>query len=85
MAIFQARVDIMLRHEINDPQGLAIANGLAELGFDEVQSVRAGKRIDLTLESDDIGSAQHRVSAMADKLLANLTIEDYTVSVTLVD
>ena len=85
MAIFQARVDIMLRHEINDPQGLAIANGLAELGFDEVQSVRAGKRIDLTLESDDIGAAQHRVSEMADKLLANLTIEDYTVSVTLVD
>ena len=85
MAIFQARVDIMLRHEINDPQGLAIANGLAELGFDEVQSVRAGKRIDLTLESDDIVSAQHRVSEMADKLLANLTIEDYTVSVTLVD
>ena len=85
MAIFQARVDIMLRHEINDPQGLAIANGLAELGFDDVQSVRAGKRIDLTLESDDIGSAQDRVSEMADKLLANLTIEDYTVSVTLVD
>ena len=85
MAIFQARVDIMLRHEINDPQGLAIANGLAELGFDEVQSVRAGKRIDLTLESDDIRSAQERVNEMADKLLANLTIEDYTVSVTLVD
>ena len=85
MATFQARVDIMLRHEINDPQGLAIANGLAELGFDEIQSVRAGKRIDLTLESDDIGSAQNRVSEMADKLLANLTIEDYTVSVPLVD
>ena len=85
MATFQARVDIMLRHEINDPQGLAIANGLAELGFNEVQSVRAGKRIDLTLESDDIGSALDIVSEMADKLLANLTIEDYTVSVTLVD
>ena len=78
---FLVRVDVMLRQEINDPQGLAIANGLRELGYREVSKVRAGKRIDLELIADDAESAIFKADSMANELLANLVIEDYSITI----
>tara|TARA_B110000263_G_scaffold68017_1_gene58979 strand:+ start:171 stop:422 length:252 start_codon:yes stop_codon:yes gene_type:complete len=78
---FLVRVDVMLRQEINDPQGLAIANGLRELGYREVSKVRAGKRIDLELTADNAESAISKADSMANELLANLVIEDYSITI----
>ncbi|MEE2875127.1 MAG: phosphoribosylformylglycinamidine synthase subunit PurS [Chloroflexota bacterium] len=78
---FLVRVDVMLRQEINDPQGLAIANGLRELGYPEVSKVRAGKRIDLELDADSAESAISKADSMANELLANLVIEDYFITI----
>ena len=77
---FSVRVDVMLRQEINDPQGLAIANGLRELGYHGVSKVRAGKRIDLQLRAENAEDAITKADSMASSLLANLVIEDYSIT-----
>ena len=40
-------VEVMLKPEILDPQGQAVANALSRLGVNGVQSVRIGKRIEI--------------------------------------
>ena len=74
-------VQIMLRRDVLDPQGKAIANALAALGFSGIGEVRQGKVIELELtESDPVGTRQ-QVEAMCKQLLANPVIEDYTIEV----
>jgi phosphoribosylformylglycinamidine synthase len=71
-------VDVTLKPEILDPQGQAVANALPALGFTGVESVRVGKHFEIELAGDvDVA----RVSAMAEKLLANPVIEDFAVKV----
>lgn len=77
MANFLARVYVYLKPTVNDPQGLTIAHGLRSLGFDEVESVRAGKYIEVRLAAENAEAAGQRVDAMCDKLLANSVIESY--------
>lgn len=71
-------VDVMLKPEILDPQGQAVANALPRLGVAGVQSVRIGKRIEIEFAgAADLDQAQE----IADKLLANPVIEEFTVRV----
>jgi phosphoribosylformylglycinamidine synthase PurS subunit len=71
-------VEVMLKPEILDPQGQAVANALSRLGVNGVQSVRIGKRVEIEFTADpDLEQARH----IADTLLANPVIEDYTVRV----
>ena len=74
-----AIVTVTLRPGILDPQGLAIAQGLASLGHTGVQSVRVGKVFHIELEDAD--DAKARVEQMSKDLLANPVIEDFTVEV----
>lgn len=78
---FQARVDVMLKPGISDPQGLTIERALPALGYTHVEGVRVGKRIDLTLEADSEEDARARVSEMCERLLANTVIESYEVTI----
>ncbi len=71
-------VDVMLKPEILDPQGQAVANALPRLGVSGIESVRIGKRIEIEFSGEaDLTQA----SEIADKLLANPVIEDFTVRV----
>jgi phosphoribosylformylglycinamidine synthase PurS subunit len=71
-------VDVMLKPEILDPQGQAVATALPRLGVSGVESVRIGKRIEI----DFVGEADlEQARAIADKLLANPVIEDFTVRI----
>jgi phosphoribosylformylglycinamidine synthase len=71
-------VDVMLKPEILDPQGQAVANALPRLGVSGIESVRIGKRIEIEfVDEADLDRAQE----IADKLLANPIIEDFTVRV----
>jgi phosphoribosylformylglycinamidine synthase len=68
----------MLKPEILDPQGQAVANALPQLGLPEVSSVRIGKRIELEFAGEpDLDGAR----TIADQLLANPVIETFTVRV----
>ena len=71
-------VDVMLKPEILDPQGQAVANALPRLGVTGVTSVRIGKRIEIEFSGEpDLEHARQ----IADKLLANPVIEDFTVRI----
>ena len=74
-------VDVMLKPEILDPQGQAIIGALGRLGFAGVTSVRQGKRFEIELEGDVDDAALAQVRRLADTLLANPVIEDYSVRV----
>ena len=72
-------VDVMLKPEILDPQGQAVLNALPSLGFEGVESVRVGKHFEIEVAgAPDL----ERVRKMAETLLANPVIEDFTVSLT---
>ena len=75
----KARVHIMLKNGVLDPQGEAVRHALATLGFEGVQGVRQGKVIELDLIETERAAAEKRVGEMCDKLLANTVIETYHV------
>ena len=81
MASYLAKVYVSLKPTVNDPQGLTIADGLRSLGFGEVESVRAGKYLEIRLSAASASEAGQRVDAMCDKLLANPIIESYRYDV----
>jgi len=74
-------VDVMLKPEILDPQGQAIVRTLPDLGFSGVAAVRQGKHFELDMEGEPDAALLDRVRAMADALLANPVIEEYTVRI----
>jgi phosphoribosylformylglycinamidine synthase PurS subunit len=76
-----ARVHVLLKPVVNDPQGQAIQGGLKSLGFDAVQRVRAGKYFEIQVDARDAAEAERQAEEMCRKLLANPVIEDYRVAV----
>ena len=81
MTTYLASIRVMLKPLVNDPQGLAVAGGLRDLGYDGVQSVRVGKRIELTLDAPDREAAEAAAREMCERLLANPVIEDFALDV----
>jgi phosphoribosylformylglycinamidine synthase len=71
-------VDVMLKPEILDPQGQAVANALPRLGVSTISSVRIGRRIEIEFDGEpDLDTARE----IADKLLANPVIEEFSLRV----
>ena len=77
----KARVHVMLKNGVLDPQGEAVRHALGSLGFDGVEGVRQGKVIELDLEQSDAASAEAEVARMCEELLANTVIERYEVEI----
>jgi phosphoribosylformylglycinamidine synthase subunit PurS len=75
----RARVHIMPKDGVLDPQGKAIAHALAALGFAGITEVRQGKVIDLDLAETDPARARASVDAMCRQLLANTVVESFRV------
>lgn len=72
----KARVHVMLKNGVLDPQGEAVRHALGALGFGGVEGVRQGKVIELELAE---GTSEATVTEMCEKLLANTVIESYTI------
>ena len=75
----KARVHIMPKPGVLDPQGKAIAHALGSLGFAGVSDVRQGKVIDLEIAEADPARARAAVDDMCRRLLANTVIESYQI------
>ena len=76
-----AKIHITLKKDVLDPQGKVVANSLNALGFENVQDVRQGKYIEVTIDEQDTDIAKQKLNQMCEKLLANLVIEDYSVEI----
>jgi phosphoribosylformylglycinamidine synthase len=78
---YRARVDVRLEANVNDPQGNAVREGLHSLGHADVEAVRIGKIVELTLRAEDPQAARERVDRMCHELLANPVIESFVIEV----
>jgi phosphoribosylformylglycinamidine synthase len=81
LPVLKAKVHVTLKNGVLDPQGKAIGNALAALGFTGVGDVRQGKFIELDLDETDPAAAETKVREMCEKLLANTVIENYRIDI----
>ncbi|WP_414584369.1 phosphoribosylformylglycinamidine synthase subunit PurS [Scytonema sp. PCC 10023] len=82
---YLAKIFVTLRPSVLDPAGVAVQSGLKQLGYDNVEQVRIGKYIELTLISTDEGTARQNLDRMCDQMLANPVIENYHFDLTEVE
>lgn len=78
---FVAHINIMPLKELLDPQGKAVNSSLHNLGLTQIQNVRVGKHITLNVEAKDKAEAEVMVTDACKKLLANLVMESFEVSI----
>jgi phosphoribosylformylglycinamidine synthase len=74
---YQARIYVTLRPSVLDPAGAAVRSGITHLGFQNVNDVRIGKYIEVSLNSSDENTARAELDQICDQLLANPVIENY--------
>jgi len=74
-------VEVMLKPEILDPQGQAVAAALPRLGFTFAQSVRQGKRFEIEVAGEPTPAMLADVERAAEEFLANTVIESFVVKV----
>lgn len=75
--MIKATVYVTIKESVLDPQGNAVQGALHSMGFQEVNQVRIGKYMEITLDTTDRSEAESRLKEMCEKLLANTVIEDY--------
>lgn len=77
LIFYSARIYVTLRPSVLDPAGTAVQAGLAHLGYTNVDGLRIGKYIELSLTATDEAAARQQLDRMCDQLLANPVIETY--------
>lgn len=77
----KARIEVMLKDGVLDPQGEAVRVALGSMGFGGVGGVRQGKLIELELAETDPDKARAEAEKMCEALLANTVIESYRVEI----
>ena len=75
----KARIKIMLKNGVLDPQGEAIKHALNNIGFESVTGVRQGKVIELDIEGSDKRQVRSQIENMCNKMLANAVIENFEI------
>jgi len=78
---FIAKINIMPKKEILDPQGKAVRLGLENLGLSQIHDVRIGKHITMEVEAENEQEASEKVELACQKLLANVIMENYEFEV----
>ncbi|HIK05530.1 MAG TPA: phosphoribosylformylglycinamidine synthase subunit PurS [Trichormus sp. M33_DOE_039] len=74
---YLAKIFVTLRPSVLDPAGVAVQSGLQQMGYDNVENVRIGKYIELTITSNDETKARQDMNRICDQMLANPVIENY--------
>ncbi|MEO1147143.1 phosphoribosylformylglycinamidine synthase subunit PurS [Vacuolonema iberomarrocanum] len=77
LTTFQAKIYVTLRPSVLDPAGTAVRSGLEHMGYDNVDQVRIGKYVELSLSAESEAAAAEQLDRMCDQLLANPVIENY--------
>lgn len=79
---YQARIYVTLRPSVLDPAGTAVQSGLRHLGYSNVEQVRIGKYIELSISAVNESAASEQLDRICDQLLANPVIESYRFDLT---
>ena len=76
-----ARVYISLKASILDPEGQTIQHALRDLGFDQLNSCRVGRYIELAFPDLDEDDVRKRTDDMCHRLLVNPVMEEYRIDI----
>jgi len=79
--MYQSSITIKLRPSILDVQGKAVEHGIHTLGMKEVQNVRIGKSIQMTIDAGTEEEAKRITEEACRKLLANSVMEDFSYTI----
>ena len=79
MPAYEVVVDVMLKPEILDPAGQAVVRALPSLGLAAVTGLRIGKHVEIDRRRRREDTALAEVTRIAEVLLANPVIEDFSV------
>ena len=72
----KAKVIVMPKRAVLDPQGNAVRDAMRHLGMPEVRGVRIGKYMEIDVEGQN-GELESRLHQLCRDLLSNPVIEDY--------
>lgn len=75
--MYLAKVYVTYKESILDPKGEAVKKAIHQLDYQSVASVRMGKYFEITVEENDRAEVERTIEAIADQLLANVTMESY--------
>jgi len=76
-----AKIHITLKDEVSDPQGMTVKGSLSRIGINNINSVRIGKYIEVSLDTESRIDAENDLKIMCEELLANPVIEQYTFEI----
>ncbi len=77
--MYKATISITLRPSILDPEGKTVHHALTNLGYDEIDRVRMGKRAEVWIDADDEAEARRVATEACEKLLANPVTENFEI------
>ena len=70
---------VTLKKEVLDPQGKTVEGAIQNLGLSSISNIRQGKYFTLEVNETDENKAKQQAEEACKKLLANLTIEEYSI------
>lgn len=77
----KAKIEVMLREDIFDPQGKTIMNALHHMGYKDVTKVKAGKLFYVEIQESAKEKAMKKLEEMSHELFANPVIENYKIEI----
>lgn len=80
--MYRAVIAVTPRPSILDPQGKATQHALHNLGYEEIEEVRVGRHIEVTIDAGSREEAERTAERACEELLANPVTEDYGIEIT---
>lgn len=77
----KARIFVMPKKSVLDPQGVTVKHALQTLSYDNVEDVRIGKLVEVTLREENESDQMEELKQMCEQLLVNPNIEEYSIEV----
>ena len=71
---------VTLKKDVLDPQGKVVSQTLKNMGYTNIANIRQGKHFEIEINETDKEKAKKIVDEICKKLLTNIIIEDYTIS-----
>ena len=64
---FKAEIDVMPLDALLDPQGKAVTNSMKNIGLPEIENVRIGRHVQLSVEAANKSEAEAKVEQACNK------------------
>jgi phosphoribosylformylglycinamidine synthase len=77
----KAKIIVMPKKTVLDPQGKTVKHALESMNFTGIKDVRIGKFMEIELEGGNQAELQKKIDEACHKLLSNPVIEEYTFEI----